>query len=301
MTMVHDYRLFGLSLRSELPLPELGESASGAAADVRISIDSALGGVDGGQVIAIDGVATYAVIGGRHIIVRPEPGAATQNVRLYLLGSAMGMLLHQRGVLPLHANAIDIDGRAVAFAGPSGSGKSTLALWFADHGYRVIADDVCAIRIDDAGRPMVSPGIPRLRLWREAIEASGRSVEGFERSYAGDESFDKYDVPGERLVDRSPDRSLAALYFLKRGQRFAIEPLGGVDAAEAVFANTYRGQYVARAHNAGAHLQASMALIGATPLFWVTRRWGFDQLHDEAEAIARHAADIAARSLAAAA
>ncbi|WP_309611051.1 hypothetical protein [Sphingomonas sp.] len=300
MTMVHHHELFGLSLRSQLPLPELGESVSGGAADVRISIDPELDVVDGGQAIAVEGIATYAVIGGRHIIVRPEPGAATQNVRLYLLGSAMGMLLHQRGVLPLHANAIDVGGRVVAFAGPSGSGKSTLALWFADHGHRVIADDVCAIRIDDAGRPMVSPGIPRLRLWREAIEASGRSVAGFERSYAGDESFDKYDMPGDRLVGRSRDRSLAALYILERGQRFAIEPLGGVDAAEAVFANTYRGHYVARAKNAGAHLRASMALIGTTPLFRVTRCWGFERLHEEAEAIARHAADIAARSLAAA-
>ena len=295
MTMVYDYRLFGLSLRSELPLPELGDPASDEAVDVRISIAPQLEVEDGEQVIAVEGIATFAVIGGRHIIVRPEPGVAPQNVRLYLLGSAMGMLLHQRRVLPLHANAIDIGGRAVAFAGASGLGKSTLALWFADHGRRVVADDVCAIRINGAGRPMASPGIPRLRLWREAIEASGRSVESFERSYAGDEGFDKYDIPGDRLVARSEDVPLVALYILERGRKFAIDPLSGVDAAEADFANTYRGEYVAWAGTAQAHMRATMALIATTPIFRVTRRWGFDRLHEEAERIARHTNGIAAR------
>ena len=295
MPMFHDYQLFGLSLRSEMQLPELDESVSGGTADVTISINPDPSVADGGQVIMVEGVATYAVIDGRDIIVQPAPGAAAQNMRLYLLGSAMGMLLHQRGLLPLHANAVDFDGRAVAFAGPSGSGKSTLALWVSDRGHRVIADDVCAIRFDPAGRPMVSPGIPRLRLWREAIEASGRSVAAYERSYAGDEDFEKYDVPGDRLAGRTADVPLAALYVLQQSERFTIEPLGGVDAAEAVFANTYRGAYVARANNGGAHLRASMALIGTIPLFRVTRRWGFDLLHEEAERIAHHAAGIAAR------
>ena len=73
------------------------------------------------------------------------------NIRLYLLGSAMGVLLHQRGLLPLHANAVEIDGKAFAFMGASGSGKSTLAAWFHDHGYRIIADDVCAVRFETEG------------------------------------------------------------------------------------------------------------------------------------------------------
>ena len=42
------------------------------------------------------------------------PGASSRNVRVFLLGSAFGALLHQRGLLPLHANAVEVDGRAVA-------------------------------------------------------------------------------------------------------------------------------------------------------------------------------------------
>ena len=61
----------------------------------------------------------------------------------------MGAALHQRGILPLHANAVEIDHRAVAFMGASGAGKSTLAAWFHDQGYPILADDVCVIRADD--------------------------------------------------------------------------------------------------------------------------------------------------------
>ena len=99
-----------------------------------------------GSIVAVEGIAEYAVEGGRKIWVKPAENAPTRNVRLFLLGSVMGLLLHQRGDLPLHANAIEIDGKALAFAGPSGSGKSTLAGAFHDRGYRVIADDVCVVR-----------------------------------------------------------------------------------------------------------------------------------------------------------
>ncbi|MEG8053162.1 hypothetical protein QP185_07710 [Sphingomonas aerolata] len=53
----------------------------------------------------------------------------------YLLGTALGALLHQRALLPLHCNAIVHDGKAFLFCGDSGAGKSTLAAVFEARGY----------------------------------------------------------------------------------------------------------------------------------------------------------------------
>src|SRR5687767_37791 len=117
--------------------------------DVTISI-GAVGPVSGppgvdlqddALVLRIPEVASYR-IDATSILVSPAPAVPEQNLRLYLLGSAFGALLHQRGLLPLHANAVEIDGKAVAFMGASGEGKSTLAAWFHDRGFNIIADDV---------------------------------------------------------------------------------------------------------------------------------------------------------------
>ena len=83
------------------------------------------------------------------IVAEPRQGVPDSNVRLFLLGSAMGALLHQRGLLPLHTNAVEVGGRAFAFMGKSGAGKSTLAAWFHDRGFRIVADDVCVVGFDD--------------------------------------------------------------------------------------------------------------------------------------------------------
>ncbi|RST31208.1 hypothetical protein HMF7854_10440 [Sphingomonas ginkgonis] len=295
----HLYSLFGLQIASDLPLPEL-PAGSGAPTDVEIRLEPPVAEVTEvgfsktptGARLGIGDAAAFTIDHGRTIGVAPLSGAPAGNVRLFLLGSAFGVLLHQRGIFPLHANAVELDGQAVAFFGESGAGKSTLAGWFYDQGYRVLADDVCAIRFADDGTPIAYPGIPRLRLWREAVEASGRSLEGFARSFSGDDSYDKFDVPlpaaGQRGIP------LAAAYLLGRGDQLRIAPLEGVAAAEALFAHTYRGALVESSGSAQEHWSAVVRLIGRIKLFTIERRWDLGHLRADAGALLEHARSKAA-------
>ncbi len=290
-----DYRLFGLHLRSELELPELVAAAPSATPDVtiatglshRVTAGAGTKPLDGGTLLTIDGVAEYAVTGGKRIVVHRRGGAGEHEVRGFLLGSAMGMLIHQRGLLPLHANAVAIGGRAVAFSGCSGAGKSTLAAWFHDRGYPLVADDVCVVRFDADRRPIVSPGIPRLRLWRDGLEASGRDPALYARSF-GDARYDKYDVPVAAAEQASENLQLAAVYVLGQGEAARIERLAGIAAAEALFAHTYRGQYVGLSDTAAAHMTACMRLMACTPVFRMDRCWGLDRMDEQGEQILDH-------------
>ena len=216
---------------------------------------------------ACPGGCGYAVLEGRRIIVDPADGADPRNVRLYLLGSAMGLLLHQRGVLPLHANAVEIDGQAFAFMGPSGAGKSTLAAWFHDQGLRVVADDVCAVHFDAQLRPWVSQGLPRLRLWKSALEATGRSDGHFQRSYAGDEQWDKFDVP---LVQ--PDeaqRPVAAGRYLSpaRSRRSSRSRVSRDCSGGCHFRQHLSGPVYRRRRTGAKPLGVSLKLIAGVPIF----------------------------------
>jgi hypothetical protein len=297
-----DYSIFGLRVRSRLALPELFPASAPGEPDVTIEtgevpqVDSKDGGLtamNGSLVLAVPGVARYRITGGAHVVVEPVPGVPDENIRLYLLGSVFGALLHQRGLLPLHANAIEIQGNAFAFMAPSGHGKSTLAGWFHRHGLRLIADDVCVVKFEPHGAPAVLPGLPRLRLWSEAFGTLGWSHDGLSRSYAGHGNFDKFDLPvraGSAVHSPVP---LAAVYLLDRGDAFEVEPLVGLEAAEAVFANTYRGSYVSTANQPEAHWNAAVRIVKSTRMFRLRRKWDLAELDGECRKILDHASDVA--------
>lgn len=298
---VFDYAVFGLHVRSDMRLPELLAAAAAGEPDVTIRLGDVSPGADPGPglrateqgvVLTFDGIARFAVADGVSIIVDPVADVPEANIRLYLLGSAMGMLLHQRGILPLHANAVEIDGKAFAFMGASGAGKSTLAAWFHDHGFRIIADDVCAVRFDGNERPVVSPGLPRLRLWKEALEETGRQSSEFSRSYVGDDNWDKFDVPLPHEAAVRSDIELAAVYVLGEGTSPSIDAMQGVEAAKAIFEHTYRGAFVPVANGSREHWSASIRLVRSTPIFVIRRRLGFDHFEGQCEMALEHARGV---------
>ncbi|MDB5694920.1 MAG: hypothetical protein JWN21_463 [Sphingomonas bacterium] len=287
------YAVFGLDIASQIELPDLAPGTD-APADVTIrlgTVDSDARGpgldVQGDMaVLVVPDVARFCIAAGRDMTVEPAPGAAMRDVRLYVLGSAMGAVLHQRGLLPLHANAVGIGNGTVALLGHSGAGKSTLAGWFHDRGHRVLSDDVCVV--DPDGR--VAPGIPRLRLWRDALEASGRDPGDHAVSYAG---ADKFDVPIAATEDQP--LPLRAIYLLGRAEPTTITPLTGAHAVAALVANTYRGSYVRAAGLAGRHLAACTDLARRVPVFAFDRRWDQACIDADAAVLVAHAQGLAAR------
>jgi hypothetical protein len=119
-------------------------------------------------------VARLLVRGGRLVLVDAAPGADARDVRLYLLGTVMVGLCHQRGRLPLHAMAVAGRGGAVAVGGLSGVGKSTLAAQLLQRGHAILADDLCALEFDSA-EARLHPGPARIKLWADSIASLGLS------------------------------------------------------------------------------------------------------------------------------
>jgi len=135
-----------------------------------------------------------------------------------------------------------------------------------------------------------------LRLWREAIEASGRVTDAYDRSYAGDEGQDKYDVPVAAAATTEGALPLAAVYSLRRGEQFSVDRLGPVDSAEVLYANTYRGAYLDQTATNRLHWQACLDVIKRVPVFDFVRAWNLGLLGQQASLIATHACALGMES-----
>ena len=177
------YTAYGLHIKSSLELPEL-TAVDPADEEIDITIDlgttpSELKNPTATTVITqaapneflltYKDVAKYYASNGNSIVIDPDPDADPEKVKLFLMGSVLSALLHQRNLWPLHASGIVVDGKCIAFSGHSGAGKSTTAGLLAKNGFQVWTDDVCAISINDEGIPVVFPGYPQLRLWKESL------------------------------------------------------------------------------------------------------------------------------------
>jgi hypothetical protein len=229
------YRAFDLIWKStglelpELPKPEGPAAAGIPGTDVQIVEEDpagwpvlpqeAAGGSGlvmrpGELQLAVEGVGRFRVSDGNRIgWSRWSPVVADHELRTYLLGSAVGAVLIQRGILVLHGNALARGDRAIVCLGASGAGKSTLAYALMRQGWRLLADDLVAITPE--GR--VLPGIPRIKLWNDAAAAFGLEagalpvIHRFDRRGAW-----KVLVMGDPIQRAEREARLEALYLLDR-------------------------------------------------------------------------------------
>ncbi len=292
----YGYRGYGLSLVSELELPEYLPAPVADDPDIRISLDAGAldaweGGAGtvgefipaptGGHLLRISGVAVYYVREGSEIHISVEPGADPGMVRLFTIGSAMGMALHQRGILVLHGATVARGGRARILVGDSGAGKSTLAARLGRAGCEVLGDDTMALWNAPEGRAgkWLWQGSRVFKLWEDSIEAMGVGVEGL--IPLGNRT-DKYYLPNPGpAAHAEADRGveLAEILVLEAGDGAPrVEPLDGIRALQAVAVNTYRPEYVGLLGREAEHFRQCGELARDIPVSRLIRPWGVAQI-----------------------
>jgi len=190
---MHRYAAFGYAIESAVELPELEPTVARRPADWRIvvghgapepSIDGPFGTdlvhsdlqvrayeLGKGLRLAFDDTGIFDIhTAARRIVWYAGPSVTDAALRADLLGRVMALAAHVDGHVALHASAVSIDGRAVAFLGPKHAGKSTLALALVRLGARLLTDDTLVVRLG-AGKPWATPGVQRMRLWTDSARA----------------------------------------------------------------------------------------------------------------------------------
>jgi hypothetical protein len=275
------HTLFGLKVRSNLPIPGLAlHGTNSDAVDVELHLGilpNSKGEIPadseeltytssytdengnpalriwktaGGEFLRLayyDGVQFWLEREGKSLWAVWPANSTLEDTASYLLGPVFGLLLRLRGVTCLHASAVSIDNRCVAFVGAEGAGKSTTAAAFARQGFGVISDDVAALVEDPEGFRVV-PAYPHLCLWPDSVEMLYGSAEALPRFSTG---WEKRRLALGKQGTRFESRSLplGAIYLLgdrRPDQAPFVEGVGPQAGLLALVADTFANKILDR-------------------------------------------------------
>jgi hypothetical protein len=283
----YEYGIYGIHLRSEIPLPlpqqterPLGtiDLRSGSEGFFRDAVQGSLLEdrtvwhklahlAGGSSYMHWRGLGEFLVSSdGRQITCRKFAEAEMESFQVYLLGQALAFALVKQGFEPLHATTLVVKGRAVAFLGDSGFGKSSLAACFLQGGSALVTDDMLILQSRADGhvaypgpdRIKVFPGIARRFLGKRAIGVPMNSDTG------------KLVIPigGGGCAQPLP---LACIYALcgprevhRRGA-IRIEPLTAREAFINIVANTFNSA-VSGADRLQRQADAAIRLVRSVPV-----------------------------------
>ncbi|WP_137929183.1 phosphoenolpyruvate carboxykinase (ATP) [Mesorhizobium comanense] len=296
------YRAYGLTIASDVTLPEL-EPAAPAVADIVI----ALGPIDmpkpspetatvfrfepDRQYLAWHAVGAFLISGGCRIDVAPAPGVDDALLAFPLLGPVMALLLHRRGLLVLHASAVAIAGQGAIFLGDKGAGKSTTASALIRAGHDLLTDDVVAIDLANPHEPVIVPGFPQIKLAADAAAAIplGQArvrpqvhpaIEKLQHRLQC--AFSQSKVP------------VARIYVLERGEKARTTRLPGIAALPTIIRFSYVTRFGREALSgdfAAAHLRQCSGIANHVGVYRLEVPTGLDRIGEAVALIERDVAD----------
>jgi hypothetical protein len=118
------YSVYGLKIKSDISMPELPSIIEDQPIQIGASIFHGVVPKEIEDVIVsnefynlskkefyiyMKGVAHYYVANGSRIIVEPEGESDIGNIKLFLLGTCLGMLLVQRNTVAIHGGTVVVD------------------------------------------------------------------------------------------------------------------------------------------------------------------------------------------------
>lgn len=176
------YNLFDLNVKSDIKAPEIPEYDF-EEPDVEIvhsefsppegelkKYGNTIYDKKGGVIFSfLKNFGGFIVEGGNKIYINQMVEPGTAGFRFFIFGTAMALLLHQRGIITLHAGAVSIDDRVIGFVGNSGAGKSTTVASLCSKGYPFVSDDILALDIIK-DRVISYPSNPYIKLDQKSVK-----------------------------------------------------------------------------------------------------------------------------------
>lgn len=193
--MAYLYFAYGLTLRVPFRCDSLVEAETNAAADVEVvegrvprQLSSPIFRDRYYDVIpdrllfrGAPRSARFLVERGATITFERDDGCQEDLFRYYLQHHALAAALRHRGLLVLHASSAVNSETTVGLTGASGAGKSTTMAALIAGGWRMLSDEIVALRLNDQGSLEVLPGAIHVHLHEDAAATLPYKTAGLPR------------------------------------------------------------------------------------------------------------------------
>lgn len=237
-----------------------GDGSSGCTVSI-------LGGQEAFQLVYNDGTEFFIDGSATHVWGGCQPDFGVDFLATYLRGPVMGFILRRRGVIALHASAVNIGGQAIVLLGESESGKSTIAAALALRGSPVLCEDITPLKLS-GNNFSVEPGYAQIGLWPDSVEALFGTADALPRLTPGwEKCFLALDGKGTRFELK--ERPLSVVYLL--APRSPSEDLPRIDqispreALLGLVQNTYMNWLLDRKQRA-AEFDFLSILVNSVPV-----------------------------------
>lgn len=312
------HKAFGLKIRSEVPFMAQSDEASVEDVDVKLGSlpekwlhdprakDGYVEVDDSNIWFVWEMLGVMRIHDGRLIELDPVPEAGNSMLRQAIQSAGLGLILHQRNALTLHASAVEVEGQVVAFVGYKGMGKSTTAASLLGQGFPLVTDDLLVLNMDNEDESVLAyPGIPRLRLWPDSVKASlGEDPEMLPRN--SNTSSKRLREVADRFT-KGP-LPLAAIYVLdfqeEEADQLAISAVRPRDACVEMVRHSYALHYLGNRGASAGHLARSRQLTLRVPVRRLARIRNLDAIPEMVDAILKDISmlkqqplDVAAQNL----
>ena len=231
----------------------------------------------------------------RRIICHLLDPAYDYLVEIRLLGPVLSFWLERSAILALHASAVVVEGRAVAFISGNGAGKSSVAAAFMQNGNTLLSDDILPVEYFD-GDFIGRPGQPQMRMWpKEARYFLGNCLH-LEKIHP---LYSKRRVsvgpPGGWGLFCDMPKPLACIYFLERAeeQEDAVEvtSISPADAVIKLVCNSFIAEFVESMQLQSQRLTAFARMVKRLPMRRVLSPPGLKHIPDVHKAIVKDLSD----------
>lgn len=214
----------------------------------------------------------YVIKNGDTIIYETKDGFTPESLSPWLLGFAFSMVLLQRKTLAIHCSAVCEKGDGsendiLLISGRSGAGKSSLTKKLMEAGYKLMADDVAAVRCDE--EVTVYPAFPYQKLCRNEVDK--RELNYDDLIYINEDK-DKFLVPVEDKFSSVPGKIRCMIYIVVADvPEVQVRKLSGLDQMMAIRRNLFLAILNGDWLNSPEVLSLCLKMAGSCPVYLVTR------------------------------
>jgi nucleoside phosphorylase len=290
------YIAFGLKILSEIELPELMMINEDLNFDMKIicgkvpSIINDFVEKTEEYVISqkeflfyIENIARYYIRDGQEIIIEACENADSEMIRVYLLSTAIGMLLMQRNMLAIHGGSVMIEGKCVIFTGACGAGKSTMCSFFRKAGNRYLSDDISVVTLGIDGQPYVQPAFPQQRLCTDTAIKLGYDTSMLKKACLKDDKFIIVDtknyfnepVPLAAIIEISP----------VEGSNIEVNRTLGAEKLKNIIKNIYCVILMSRIGIPQKYLIQCVSIVKNVEFYKLARPIGKNTIHEQSEIV----------------